>query len=233
MLTKLKASAAALVLGVVAAGAIVSAQPPGGGRAEPSDPATKSGRPESRPRQGRQPDRRLDPRRRPGRQEGDHRRPQAALHPPVVGEPEAGRPAKRRGRPRRPGARQVLQDHRRRRGLHERADRRQCRPLPRRGGALPHRRAGLLRRAPDRPGAGEVDHLPVPVAHRPQRRRLPDGVLHRCLWAGHPKRGSYTLTIEETGEQAAQERTIKAPIDGIITKNELRLFDRPRSEATK
>ena len=21
-------------------------------------------------------------------------------------------------------------------------------------------------------------------------------------WAGHPKRGSYTLTIEETGEQA-------------------------------
>ena len=30
MLTKLKAAAAALVLGVVAAGAIVSAQPPGG-----------------------------------------------------------------------------------------------------------------------------------------------------------------------------------------------------------
>ena len=52
---------------------------------------------ESRPRQGGQPDRRLDPRRRPGRQEGDHRRPEAALHPPVVGEPEAGRPARTTG----------------------------------------------------------------------------------------------------------------------------------------
>ena len=52
-------------------------------------------------------------------------------------------------------------------------------------------------------------------------------------WPGDPKRGSYTLTIEETGEQAAEEHTIKAPIDGIITKEALRLFDKPRSEATK
>ena len=34
-------------------------------------------------------------------------------------------------------------------------------------------------------------------------------------WAD-TKRGSYTLTIEETGEQAAQEHTIKTRIDGII-----------------
>jgi RNA polymerase sigma factor (sigma-70 family) len=45
MLTKLKAVAAALVLGSVAAGAFVSAQPPGGARPEASEPPTKSGRP--------------------------------------------------------------------------------------------------------------------------------------------------------------------------------------------
>jgi hypothetical protein len=45
ILTKLKAAAAALVLGGVAAGAIVSAQPAGGGRAGPSEPATKAPRP--------------------------------------------------------------------------------------------------------------------------------------------------------------------------------------------
>ncbi len=33
-----------------------------------------------------------------------------------------------------------------------------------------------------------------------------------------PNRGSYTLTIEETGGQAALEHAIKAPSDGIITK---------------
>ena len=87
------------------------------------------------------------------------------------------------------------------------ADRRRRRPLPRRGRALPHRRGGLLRHSPDRPGAGEVDHLPVPVAHRPHRRRHPDGVLPRYLWPGHPKRGSYTLTIEETGERANSKQT--------------------------
>ena len=145
MLTKLKAAAAALVLGVVAAGAIVSAQQPSGRAHRAVRPRDDGGTAtESRRRQGGQLHRRLDPRRRPGRQEADHRRPDAALHPTAVGEPEAGRPAERRGRPRRPGARQVLQDHRRRRGLHERADRRRRRPLPRRGRGLPHRRGGLL-----------------------------------------------------------------------------------------
>jgi hypothetical protein len=52
-------------------------------------------------------------------------------------------------------------------------------------------------------------------------------------YTGGLKRGSYTLTIEETGEQAAQEHAIKAPIDEIITKKGLRLFDKPRSEATE
>jgi hypothetical protein len=37
-------------------------------------------------------------------------------------------------------------------------------------------------------------------------------------WDGGPKRGRYTLTIEETGEQAAQEHTIKTSIDGIINQ---------------
>jgi hypothetical protein len=45
MLTKLRAAAAALVLGAVAAGTLVWAQPPGDGRPGPSDPTTKSGRP--------------------------------------------------------------------------------------------------------------------------------------------------------------------------------------------
>jgi RNA polymerase sigma factor (sigma-70 family) len=46
MLTKLKAAAAAaLVLGAITAGSLVSAQTPGGGRAEPSDPMKKSGPP--------------------------------------------------------------------------------------------------------------------------------------------------------------------------------------------
>ena len=33
-----------------------------------------------------------------------------------------------------------------------------------------------------------------------------------------PNRGSYTLIIEETGEQAAAEHTIKAPFDGVIIR---------------
>jgi RNA polymerase sigma factor (sigma-70 family) len=37
-------------------------------------------------------------------------------------------------------------------------------------------------------------------------------------YASNPKRGSYTLTIEETGEQAVTEHTVKAPFDGIIIK---------------
>jgi RNA polymerase sigma factor (sigma-70 family) len=45
MLTKLKAAAAALALGVITAGVIVSAQPPGGRRAQPPDPASKAPRP--------------------------------------------------------------------------------------------------------------------------------------------------------------------------------------------
>ena len=146
MLTKLKAAAAALVLGAIAAGAFVSAQPPGGGRAEPLEPARKArGRRNPSPPGGAT-DRRLDTHRREGREERDHRRPQAALHPLAVGEPEAGRPAERRGPPRRPGVRQVLQGHRRRRSLHERRDRHRRRPLPRRRVDLPHRRGGLLRR---------------------------------------------------------------------------------------
>jgi hypothetical protein len=54
-----------------------------------------------------------------------------------------------------------------------------------------------------------------------------------AAWAGHPKRGSYTLTIEETGEQAVSEHTIKAPVDGIATKRELRYVHLTRDVAPK
>jgi RNA polymerase sigma factor (sigma-70 family) len=43
-------------------------------------------------------------------------------------------------------------------------------------------------------------------------------------WPGHPKRGSYTLTVAESGEQAVGEHTIKAPFDGIVVK---RMLDNP------
>ncbi len=46
-------------------------------------------------------------------------------------------------------------------------------------------------------------------------------------------RGSYTLTIEETGEQAVNEHTIKAPFDGIVTKREKRYVLVTRGAATK
>lgn len=51
-----------------------------------------------------------------------------------------------------------------------------------------------------------------------------------------PNHGGYTLTIEETSEPAdAGERTVKAPFlfDGIITTEGLRLFQKPRSDPSK
>jgi len=41
-------------------------------------------------------------------------------------------------------------------------------------------------------------------------------------WPEADNRGSYTLTIEETGEQAVNEHTIKAPFDGVVTNREIR-----------
>ena len=48
-------------------------------------------------------------------------------------------------------------------------------------------------------------------------------------YAGNPKRGSYTLTIEETGEQAVGEHTIKADFDAIIVNEQIKFHDQPRS----
>ncbi len=73
MLTKLKAVAAALVLGVITAGAIVSAQPTGGGRGAVGTREAGAAAAASRRRQGGQHDRRLDTRRREGREERVHR----------------------------------------------------------------------------------------------------------------------------------------------------------------
>ena len=47
--------------------------------------------------------------------------------------------------------------------------------------------------------------------------------------ANNPNRGSYTLTIEETGEQAAAEHTKKASFDGIITDHPRRSVNIDRS----
>ena len=132
MLTKLKAAAAALVLGVVAAGAVVSAQQPAGGRGEPSDPATKTRRPpQAVPAkggnlivdwipadgQGGKKEITVDPKRH-------------CIHLPRADEPEAGRSPERRGRPPRPGARQDLHGDRLRRGVHERTDGPDADPFP-------------------------------------------------------------------------------------------------------
>ncbi len=37
-------------------------------------------------------------------------------------------------------------------------------------------------------------------------------------WPGHPKRGTYTLTVTEAGERAVGEHAINSAIDGIIAE---------------
>jgi hypothetical protein len=49
-------------------------------------------------------------------------------------------------------------------------------------------------------------------------------------YTGDHKRGSYKLTIEETGNKADRVHTINAPLDGLFTNEGLRLFAKPRSE---
>ncbi len=73
ILTKLKAFAAALVLGVVAAGAVVSAQPAGGRREQEAPAPTTRRTPQAIPGKGGNLVVELDPGRRQRRQEGDHR----------------------------------------------------------------------------------------------------------------------------------------------------------------
>ena len=170
MLTKLKAAAAALVLGIVAAGAVVSAQQPAGGRGEPATPAPTTRRPPQAipgkggnlivdwipsDGQGGKKEITVDPKRHcihlprgPMSLKRDDRLNDGMVHLDL----ERGKTYT------------VTASGR---GVHERFDGHRRRPLRRRGRALLHRRGGLLRRTPDRPGAGEVDHLPVPVRSTP------------------------------------------------------------------
>ncbi len=220
MLTKLKATAVALVAGLITAGAIVSAQPPGGGRAEPLDPATKSGRPKTVPArggnlivdwipadgQGGKQEITVDPRRH-------------CIHLSPVS-------LKRDDRPNDGAVRVDL-------------ERGKFYKITAAGEAFMSEQTG-----PNAdPFPGVVVHYPTDEQDCCAERQIvlapgksitfrspwlidPSDSVHLmaffidAAWAGHRKRGSYTLTIEETGEQAANEHTIKAPFDGIITKRQ-------------
>jgi RNA polymerase sigma factor (sigma-70 family) len=216
MLTKLTAAAAALVLGVITAGAIVSAQPPGGGRAEPSDPATKTGRPARTvparggnlivdwipaDGQGGKKEITVDPKRH-------------CIHLPR-------------------GPMSLMRDDRLNDGMvHLDLERGKTYTVTASGEAFMSDSTG----ADADPFAGVValyctdeedsfaERQIVLAPGKSITFRSPvvaNGYVMAFFldtWAGHPKRGSYTLTIEETGEQAAAEHTINAPLDGIITK---------------
>jgi hypothetical protein len=220
MLTKLKAVAAALVLGVITAGAIVWAQPPGGGRAEPSDPPTKTGRPSQAvaarggnvivdwiPVEGKG-----------GKKEVTVDPKRHCFHLPR-------------------GPVSLMRDDRLNDGMvYVELERGKYFKVTASGEAFMSDSTG----ADADPFAGVVvlyttdeedcfaERQIVMASGKSITFRAPwltnpptNGYLMAFFldtWPGHPKRGSYTLTIEETGEQAAAEHTIKAPFDGIITE---------------
>jgi RNA polymerase sigma factor (sigma-70 family) len=227
MLTKLKAAAAALVFGVITAGAIVSAQPPGGGRAEPSDPTTKSGRPAiSVPGkggnlivdwipldgQGGKKEITVDPTRH-------------CIHLLPVSQ-------KRDDRPNDGAVRVDLE-----RGKYYK--------ITAAGEAFMSEQTGTNAD----PFPGVVLHYPTDEQDCYAERQIvlepgksitfrspwlidPSSDVHLmaffidAAWAGHPKRGSYMLAIEEIGEQAAAEHTIKDRIDAIITGPSVNIYRR-------
>jgi RNA polymerase sigma factor (sigma-70 family) len=234
MLTKLKPLAAALLLGVITAGAVVSAQQTGGGRAEPPNPTTKSGRSAETvaakggnlivdwiPAEGQG-----------GKQEitVDPRRHCIHLLPWSL---------KRDDRPNDGALRVDLE-----RGKYYK--------ITAAGEAFMSEQTG-----PDAdPFPGVVVHYPTDEQDCYAERQIvlapgksitfrapwlidPSTGVHLMAffidagWAGHQKRGSYTLTIEETGEQAVNEHTIGAPFDGIVTKREMRYFNSNRGAAQK
>jgi RNA polymerase sigma factor (sigma-70 family) len=216
MLTKLKAAAAALVLGVITAGAIVSAQPPGGGRTEPLDPAKKAPRTPQpvaarggnmivdwipADGQGGKKEITVDPKRH-------------CIHLPR-------------------GPMSLMRDDRLNDGMvHLDLERGKTYTVTASGEAFMSDSTG----ADADPFAGVVvlyctdeedsfaERQIVLAPGKSITFRSPvvaNGYVMAFFldtWAGHPKRGSYTLTIEETGEQAANEHTIKGAFDRIITE---------------
>ena len=233
MLTKLKAAAAALVFGAVAAGAFVSAQPPGGGRAEPSDPTTKSGRLAKAvaamggnfsvdwiPADGHGGKKSitLDPTRH-------------GVHLPWVSQ-------KRDDRPNDGAVRVDLE-----RGKYYK--------VTAAGQAFMSDETGA--NADPFPGVAVIYPTDEEDCYAIRQIVLAPGksITFRSPWliapnsdiflmaffldtyAGNPKRGSYTLTIEETSEQAVGQHTIKSGSNTIIVNEPIKFLDKPRSKAAK
>jgi RNA polymerase sigma factor (sigma-70 family) len=222
MLTKLKAAVAALVLGVITAGAIVSAQPPGGGRAEPLEPARKAPRPPQ---------------------------PVAARGGNMIVDwiPPDGKGGKKEITvdPTKhciymPGMKSLTADERPNDGvLMISLERGKTYKVTAAGEAFMTDATGndadpfagvvlfygtdeedcyAIRQTVLAPGKSVTFRSPWNIAPTPGG----SGVYLQAFFLdpapNDPNRGSYTLTIEETGAQAAAEHTIKASFDGIITK---------------
>ena len=222
MLTKLKAAAAALVLGVITAGAIVSAQPPGGGRAGPSQSARKAPRPPQ---------------------------PVAARggHMIVDWIPSDGKGGKKEITvdPTKhcvymPGQKSLTADERPNDGvLHIDLERGKTYTVTAAGEAFMTDSTGndadpfagvvlfygtdeedgyATRQTVLAPGKSVTFRSPWNIGPTPGG----SGVYLQAFFLDPapnlPNRGSYTLIIEETGEQAAAEHTIKAPFDGVIIR---------------
>jgi hypothetical protein len=243
MLTKLKAFAAALVLGVVAAGAIVSAQPAGGGRAGPSEPARKAPRP-----------------------------PQAVAakggNMIVDWIPADGKGGKKEFTvdPTKhciymPGVKSLTPDERPNDGLLLIGlERGKTYTVTAAGEAFMTDSTGndadpfagvvlfygtdeedgyAIRQTVLAPGKSVTFRSPWNIAPIGGRSDVYLQAFFLDPAPNDPNRGSYTLTIEETGGQAAREHTIKASFDAIIvneivtTDKRIKFLNKPRSEATK
>ncbi len=237
MLTKLKAAAAALVLGVITAGAIVSAQQPAGGRVEQATPAPATPRP---------------PRAIPGK--GGNLIVDWIPADGQGGKKEITVDPKRHCIHLPHGPMNLTRDDRLNDGMvHLDLERGKTYTVTASGEAFMSDSTG----ADADPFAGVVvlyctdeedtfaERQIVLASGKSITFRSPsvaDGYVKAFFldtWPGHPKRGSYTLTIEETGEQAAKEHTIKAGFD-VITVNEIlatdkriKYLNKPRSEAAK
>jgi RNA polymerase sigma factor (sigma-70 family) len=222
MLTKLKAAAAALVLGVITAGAIVSAQPPGGGRTEPLQPARKAPRPPQ---------------------------PVAARGGNMIVDwmPADGKGGKKEFTvdPTKhciymPGSKSLTPDERPNDGLlFIGLERGKTYTVTAAGEAFMTDHTGVdadpfpgvvlfygtdeedcyaIRQTVLAPGKSVTFRSPWNIAPIGGRSDVYLQAFFLDPAPNDPNRGSYTLTIEETGEQAAAEHTIKASFDGIITK---------------
>jgi hypothetical protein len=234
MLTKLKALAAALVLGVVTAGAVVSAQQPGGGRGELSDPSVKLERlTKTVGVPGRGGNLIVDwvpADTHGGKQEVtvDPRRHCVHLLPVSL---------KRDERPNDGAVRVDLEF-----GKYYK--------ITAAGEAFMSEQTG---RDAD-PFPGVVVHYPTDEQDCYAERQIvlapgksntfrspwlidPKSGVHLMAffidasWAGHPKRGSYTLTIEETGKHAVNEHITKVPV--AVIRRELRSVYVTRRAAPK